>query len=142
MGTRKLAILGAAVFVLLIVLLAVLIPVRRGDPTKEWIWESDGKRWTRSEGEKPPPVVMPETTTIEVPPGQEQEGDAWRLRYSGKRTERITVREVPRLPPASGHVCSWRMKYDGKRTYREYFCLVDGVEHPYAEMHPPEHVAD
>lgn len=129
--------LGSLGVVASLIGLGLLIPINPGDPNKDWSWTTDGKRWTRREVERkpePPPRI---TTTREIPPKEREEGDDWRLRYQGKRTDKVYTREVPIPPAPSGHVCSWRYHYDGKRTWRERFCIVDGVEHPYEEMHPP-----
>ena len=41
---------------------------------KDWVWKTDGKRWTRTE-EIVKPFVMPKTTMIEVAAGENKEGD-------------------------------------------------------------------
>lgn len=130
--------LGALGFVASMIGLGLLFPIDRGDPNKEWVWTTDGKRWTRTEGERKPEPPPRTTATREIPPGERQDGDDWRLHYEGKRTEKVYTRDVPVPPPTTGHVCSWRYRYEGKRLWRERFCIVDGVEHPYEEMHPPK----
>lgn len=135
---KMLIVLVLVVFAAVIALFVVLgPPLPPPDPSKDWVWKTDGKRWTRSEETVHPPE-MPTTTRVDVPPGREQDGDSWRMNYVGKRMERVTTREVPLRTEEEqkGHVCSWRMRYVGKRVFREKFCIVDGVEHPYEEMHP------
>lgn len=138
-GNRMMALMG--VLGLLIFLFGVMItlspPAKPADPTKDWVWKSDGKRWTRTEAD-PSPLVTPEKTTVDVPPNERREGDSWRMKYVGKTMERVYTREVERPAPKAGHECTWRMRYQGKRSFREYYCLVDGVERSYQEMHPPE----
>jgi hypothetical protein len=136
--TKVVILLAALGLVSSLIGLGLLVPIDRGDPNKEWVWTTDGKRWTRSEGERKPDPPPRTTVTREIPPEERREGDEWRLRYQGKRTDKVYTREVPLLPAPAGHECSWRYHYSGKRTWRERFCIVDGVEHPYEEMHPPK----
>ena len=116
----------------LVALAATLSPAAPGDAGKDWVWTTDGKRWTRTE-QVVRPVVLPTTTVVDVPAG---EGDSWRMAYVGKRMERVSTREVPRPAPPTGHECGWRLRYEGKRTTREKVCVIDGVAHPYERAHP------
>lgn len=104
---------------------------QKKDECCDWVWKTDGKRWSRTLGCKEP-FKMPETMRIEVAPGDQKEGDILGFKYVGKRMERVYFRDVPRPEPAvaKGHECSWRLHYVGKRTTREHFCIVDGVEKP------------
>ena len=123
-------------------LLAALAPPAAAQENgKDWVWHTDGKRYWRTEEFVKPPYVTPTTMTVDVAPGDHQQGDSWRMSYVGKRTERVYTREVPRPAPefAKGHECSWRLHYVGKRTTREWFCTEDGVEHPYAYFHTDGH---
>ena len=96
----------------------------------EWVWKTDGKRWTRSE-QPVKPFVMPTTTTIEVAAGEQKEGDILGFKYTGKRMERVYFREVPRTEVAhKGHECTWRMVYERKAVNRFHYCLVNGAEKP------------
>ena len=115
-------------------LAALAPPATAQEQGKDWIWTSDGKRYSRTEGDVKP-FVMPTTTTIEVAPGEQREGDVQGFKYLGKRTERVYFREVPRQELAKSHECSWRMTYVGKTMSREQFCVENGVEQPFAH-HP------
>jgi hypothetical protein len=115
-------------------LAALAPPAIAQDSRKDWVWHSDGKRYWRTE-EVVTPFVMPTTTTIEVAPGDQKEGDVLGSKYAGKRLERVYFREVPRQELAKGHECSWRMKYVGKTMSREEFCVENGVEQPYGYAH-------
>lgn len=96
---------------------------------KEWVWKSDGKRYTRTE-EFAKPFVMPATYLKEVAAGEQKEGDIQGLKYTGKRTEVVFFREVPFAEPAKGHECTWRMAYQKKSMLKEHFCLMNGAEKP------------
>ncbi len=123
-------------------LAALAPPAVAQDQNQEWVWNTDGKRYWRTE-ETVNPFVMPTTMRVEVSPGEQRDGDVQGFKYTGKRTERVYFREVQRPAPefSKGHDCSWRMKYVGKTTTRELFCTEDGVEHPYAYFHGREHTA-
>lgn len=96
----------------------------------DWVWKTDGKRYWRTEG-LVKPFVMPNTTRIEVAPGEQKEGDVQGFKYTGKRMERVYFREVPRTEVAhKGHECTWRMKYVKKYVERDHYCLVNGAEKP------------
>jgi len=112
---------------------ALAPPALAQDGRKDWGWHSDGKRYWRTE-EFAKPFVMPTTTTIEVAPGDQKEGDVLGSKYVGKRTERVYFREVPQ-GPAKDHECSWRMNYVGKTMSREQFCVENGVEQPCGYAH-------
>lgn len=111
-------------------LAAIAAPAVAQENGKDWVWHTDGKRYWRTE-EEVKPFVMPTTTTIEVAPGEQKEGDVQGFKYLGKRTERVYFREVPRQELAKGHECSWRMTYVGKTMSREQFCVENEVEQPY-----------
>lgn len=112
-------------------LAALAAPAVAQEDSKDWVWRTDGKRYWRTE-EVVKPFVMPTTTTIEVAPGEQKEGDVQGFKYLGKRTERVYFRDIPRQEVAQGHECGWRMKYVGKTMSREEFCVENGVEQPYA----------
>jgi hypothetical protein len=126
-------------------LAALAPPAVAQDNGKDWVWHTDGKRYWRTE-ESVKPFVMPTTTTIEVAPGEQREGDVQGMKYVGKTSTRVYFREVPRQELASGHEYSWRMKYVGKTMSRELFCLENGVEQHYAHDHvstqPREHTVE
>ena len=118
-------------------LAAIAAPAVAQENGKDWVWHTDGKRYWRTE-EEVKPFVMPTTTTIEVAPGEQKEGDVQGFKYLGKRTERVYFREVPRQELAKGQECSWRMTYVGKTMSREQFCVENGVEQPYALHSVPQ----
>ena len=115
-------------------LAALAPPAAAQDNGMEWVRHTDGKRYWRTE-ECVSPFVMPTTTTIEVAPGEQREGDVQGTKYVGKSMTRVYYREVPRQAVAQGHQCSWRMTYVGKTMSREQFCVENGVEQPFAH-HP------
>jgi len=96
---------------------------------KEYVWKTDGKRWTRTE-EVVKPFVMPATYLKEVPAGEEKAGDVQSFKYLGKRTEVVFFREVPFAEAPKGHECTWKMVYEKKAVTRNHFCLVNGAEKP------------
>jgi hypothetical protein len=107
----------------------------------DWVWHSDGKRYWRTQEYVQPEDTFP-TMNVVVAAGERKEGDFRGVRYVGKQTERVYLREVPRPAPAlpTGHECAWRFRYVGKTTTREWFCREHAVEQPYAHhAQPPEH---
>jgi len=117
-------------------LAALAPPAAAQDNGMEWVRHTDGKRYWRTE-ECVSPFVMPTTTTIEVAPGEQREGDVQGTKYVGKSMTRVYYREVPRQAVAPGHQCSWRTTYVRKSMGREDFCVENGVEQPYAHHRDP-----
>jgi hypothetical protein len=94
---------------------------------KDYVWKTDGKRWTRTE-EVVKPFVMPATYLKEVPAGEEKAGDIEGFKYLGKRTEKVFFRETPFAEAPKGHECTWKMVYEKKVTTKVHFCLMNGAE--------------
>lgn len=75
---------------------------------------------------------MPTTMRVEVRPEDRQPGDDWGLKMVGKRTERVTYRDVPRTPEVVANTdCEQAKSKDdcnasfftvGKRSERRAFC--------------------
>jgi len=93
------------------------------------VWQTDGKRWSRSE-EAVKPFVMPTTYRMEVAAGEEKAGDVQGFKYLGKRTEAVYFREMPFAEAPKGHECSWKMVYEKKAMSQRHFCLENGAEKP------------
>lgn len=110
-------------------LAALAAPAAAQENGKDWVWHTNGKRYWRTE-EFVKPYVVPTTMTVDVAPGDQKEGDSWRMNYVGKRMERVYTRDVqrPATDVVKGHECTWRLHYVGKHTTRENYCIVDGVE--------------
>jgi hypothetical protein len=94
---------------------------------KEYVYKTDGKRWTRTE-ELATPFVMPATYLAEVPAGAEKAGDIQGFKYLGKRTEVVFFRETPFAEAPKGHECTWKMVYEKKAVFKNHFCQVNGAE--------------
>jgi hypothetical protein len=109
------------------ILAALAAPAVAQDACGDWIWKSDGKRLTRTEGVVEP-YVASTTMIVAVAPGDRREGDSWRMKYDGKRTTREYTREVLLPEVAKGHECSWRFHTVGRTATRENYCVVNGVE--------------
>lgn len=98
------------------------------------VWQSDGKRYWRTEVPMKAPEVS-KTYLKEVPAGEQKEGDIEGRKLVGKRTEVVYFRETPLAIEASkGHECSWRMVYERKSVRKYNFCVENGVEMPCAGM--------
>jgi hypothetical protein len=94
---------------------------------KEYVWKSDGKRYTRTE-EFVKPFEMPARYLKEVPAGEQKENDILGFKYTGKTMERVYFRETPFAEAAKGHECTWKMVYEKKAVNKYHFCLENGVE--------------
>jgi len=94
---------------------------------KEYVWKTDGKRYSRTE-EFVQPFVMPKTYFVEVPAGEFKAGEIASYKWVGKRMERVFLKEVPLAEAAKGHECTWKMVYEKKFINKVHFCLVNGAE--------------
>lgn len=122
MWKKGFSILGAAALVAALAAPAVA-------QETDYVWKSDGKRYFRTE-EVVKPFVMPKTYFAEVAAGDFKEGDLPSFKYTGKRMERVFLKETPLAEAPKGHECSWKMVYVKKYTERSHFCLENGVEKP------------
>jgi hypothetical protein len=95
---------------------------------KEYVWKTDGKRWTRTE--EFVKTVMPATYLKELPTGEEKAGDVQGFKYLGKRTEIVFFRETPFAEAPKGHECTWKMVYEKKAVTQNHFCFMNGAEKP------------
>jgi len=98
------------------------------DESNQWVWRTDGKRWTRTEECLSTTVALPTTMTEVVPYGEQKDGDSWRMKYMGKTMTREYTRECPLPEVVLGTEHRWRFHTVGKRTVREDYFVVDGVE--------------
>jgi len=92
---------------------------------KDYVWKTDGKRWTRTE-EFVKPFEMPATYLKEVPAGEQKENDILGFNYTGKTMERVYFRETPFAEATKGHECTWKMVYEKKQVNKYHFCEVNG----------------
>ena len=94
---------------------------------QEWVW----KRYTRVPVTAAP-AEAPKTMLVEVPRGQQKEGDIYGTKLVGKNTEFVYYRRVPIPEPVvvKGHKCSMRALQVRKHTEFQHFCIVDGAEKP------------
>lgn len=99
----------------------------------EWVWKTDGKRWTKVE-QPAKPFAWPATKLMEV---EKQEGALQGFKYVGKRMLPAYFVEVPfAAPAAQGHECTWRLAYEKKAVNKHHFCLRNGAEKPCPGMNP------
>ena len=127
MHKRLMGLLGAIGF-----LAACAVPASAQEEGKtERVWKSDGKRYSWVEV-KVAPVEVPGTLLVEVPRGQQKEGDLYGTKLVGKNTEFVYYRRLPIPEPTvvKGHRCSMRTARVRKNTEFQHFCIVDGVEMP------------
>jgi hypothetical protein len=92
---------------------------------------TEGKHVARKEFcESSEPFRMPETWIVQVAPSEQRAGDLYAYATVGKRTERVILREVPRVPAevVKGHECFYGWFNVAKHTERKMLCGIDGNE--------------